>query len=220
MDSMKGCVCEILLCREVGTHEASSCCCRGTLAVAADSLGRVLLIDCVSATVLRVFKGYRAAQCAWLSLPLPRSRQQESAPPDQAAGSMHGPERRRQADEGAASNSAKRRHVESGEVRQQARGMGGCEERAQQQLCLALHAPWRGVIDVWAMTHGEKVCSLSAGPGCCLLAGPPVFGAAERSSRATGSGGGTGMQQQGAWMLNCANGALRSVEAAVLEALA
>lgn len=196
--------------------------CRGTLAVAADSLGRVLLIDSVTATVLRVFKGYRAAQCAWLSLPLPRSRQQDAAMPDQAAGSMHGSDRHRKADEGAASSSsAKRRHVESGEVRQQARGLGESEERAEQQLCLALHAPWRGVIDVWAMTHGDKVCSLSAGPACCLLPGPPVFGATERSARGTGPRGGAGgMQQQGAWMLNCANGTLRSVEAAVVEALA
>eukprot|EP00762_Andalucia_godoyi_P005512 ANDGO_00488.mRNA.1 hypothetical protein DFA_03968 len=33
--------------------------------LAADSLGRVLLIDVVSCTVSRIFKGYRDAQCCW-----------------------------------------------------------------------------------------------------------------------------------------------------------
>ena len=51
--------------RRSAVHASDSLTCasgrRGLLAAAADSLGRVLLIDCPTATVLRVFKGYRHA---------------------------------------------------------------------------------------------------------------------------------------------------------------
>ena len=43
--------------------------CRGALAAAADSLGRVLLIDTACMAVVRVWKAYRSAQMAWLVLP-------------------------------------------------------------------------------------------------------------------------------------------------------
>ena len=42
---------------------------RGALAAAGDSLGRVLLIDTATLTVVRLWKAYRHAQLAWLSLP-------------------------------------------------------------------------------------------------------------------------------------------------------
>lgn len=40
---------------------------RGSLGVVADNLGRVCLIDGLRGVVLRVWKGYRDAQCAWLA---------------------------------------------------------------------------------------------------------------------------------------------------------
>ena len=44
-------------------------CCRGSLAVTTDTLGRVILWDLAAVTALRMWKGYREAQCAWLMLP-------------------------------------------------------------------------------------------------------------------------------------------------------
>ncbi|KAK9862145.1 hypothetical protein WJX84_003819 [Apatococcus fuscideae] len=44
---------------------------RGTLAVAGDSLGRILLVDLAMCLVLRIWKAYRHAQAAWLMLPVP-----------------------------------------------------------------------------------------------------------------------------------------------------
>jgi len=43
--------------------------CRGPLAAAADNLGRVLLIDTWTMTVIRLWKSYRNAQMAWLTFP-------------------------------------------------------------------------------------------------------------------------------------------------------
>ena len=40
--------------------------CRGPLAAAADSLGRVLLFDCSSVTILRIWKAYRHVQIGWM----------------------------------------------------------------------------------------------------------------------------------------------------------
>lgn len=48
--------------------------CRGVLAAAADSLGRVMLVDVAAASVIRMFKGYRDAHCCWLLLPPSRPR--------------------------------------------------------------------------------------------------------------------------------------------------
>lgn len=44
---------------------------RGVLAAASDTLGRVMLVDVAMAAVVRIFKGYRDAQCCWLLLPQP-----------------------------------------------------------------------------------------------------------------------------------------------------
>eukprot|EP00891_Asterochloris_glomerata_P000897 jgi/Astpho2/897/fgenesh1_pg.00016_%23_99_t len=48
---------------------------RGCLAAASDALGRVLLVDVASLTVIRVWKAYRNAQMAWLMLDVPAREQ-------------------------------------------------------------------------------------------------------------------------------------------------
>ncbi|KAK9827282.1 hypothetical protein WJX81_008183 [Elliptochloris bilobata] len=54
---------------------------RGPLAAAADALGRVMLLDAASSAVLRVLKGYRDAQLAWLLMPgLPAQRRRAGLP--------------------------------------------------------------------------------------------------------------------------------------------
>ncbi len=45
--------------------------CRGVLAAATDTMGRVLLLDVAAVAVVRLFKGCRDAQCGWLLLPPP-----------------------------------------------------------------------------------------------------------------------------------------------------
>lgn len=45
--------------------------CRGVLAAATDTLGRVMLVDVAAVAAVRLFKGYRDAQCGWLLLPPP-----------------------------------------------------------------------------------------------------------------------------------------------------
>ena len=211
---------------------------RGLLAAAADSLGRVLLVDCPTATVLRVFKGYRAAQCAWVALALPPGCGARSLA-DLAPGTRaHDQNDNRNIDRNtdkerlfdqldllgkrrlqSGAGGVAGRHTESGECRQQARGFAE-EQGPERQVCLAVHAPWRGVIDVWATAHGPKLCSLGAGPECCMLPAPPVFGRAQQLAHNTGGPCEAAPDEaRRAWVLNCASGELWSVEDAVAAAL-
>lgn len=41
----------------------------GKLAVMNDTFGRILLIDIINNIILRIWKGYRDAQCVWLQYP-------------------------------------------------------------------------------------------------------------------------------------------------------
>lgn len=43
----------------------------GNLAATTDTLGRVLLVDLDTKQIVRVFKGYREASCAWIEVPRP-----------------------------------------------------------------------------------------------------------------------------------------------------
>lgn len=78
-----------------------------SLAVATDGFGRVLLIDTRACTVVRMWKGYRDAQCGWI---------------------LNG-----------------------------------------KDLLLVIHAPRRGLLEVWKMRHGQRICAQSIGNGWRLL---------------------------------------------------
>lgn len=82
----------------------------GCLAVAVDGFGRVSLVDTRACVIMRMWKGYRDAQCGW----------------------MLG-------------------------------GEGG-------GLYLVIHAPRRGLVEVWKMRHGARVCAQSVGAGWRLVA--------------------------------------------------
>ncbi|GBF88261.1 rab3 GTPase-activating non-catalytic subunit [Raphidocelis subcapitata] len=94
----------------------------GALLAAADNLGRVLLVDGASMVVLRMWKGYRDAQCGWA---LPR------APHPWA---RHG-------------------------------------------LLLAIYAPRRQLLELWAPRQGVRVAAARLEGACHLLrVGPPCGG--------------------------------------------
>lgn len=45
-----------------------TCYCRGTWAACCDSLGRIIVLDLPSISIFRMFKGYRDAQIAWVTV--------------------------------------------------------------------------------------------------------------------------------------------------------
>jgi hypothetical protein len=78
-----------------------------SLAVATDGFGRVLLVDTRACVVVRMWKGYRDAQCGWIV--------------------------------------------------------------NEKILYLILHAPRRGLLEVWKMRHGSRVSAQSIGSGWRLI---------------------------------------------------
>eukprot|EP00026_Physarum_polycephalum_P003141 Phypoly_transcript_03150.p1 GENE.Phypoly_transcript_03150~~Phypoly_transcript_03150.p1 ORF type:complete len:455 (+),score=115.12 Phypoly_transcript_03150:1180-2544(+) len=84
------------------------------LAVIVDGFGRVSLVDTRACVLVRMWKGYRDAQCGW--------------------------------------------------VVTRARGEG-----EKEGLFLVIHAPRRGIVEVWRMRHGARVCAQGVGAGWRLV---------------------------------------------------
>lgn len=113
--------------------------CRGQLAAAADSIGRVLLVDSASLAVLRIWRAYRNAQLAWLLLP------------SQCADSQPGP--------AAQPVPASGPHAPTGPT----------GSRHRLQLALVLYAPRRGVVEVWQVERGPCLLRLTVSQDASLL---------------------------------------------------
>lgn len=84
------------------------------VAVAVDGFGRVSLVDTRACVLVRMWKGYRDAQCGWV-----------------------------------------------------VRKTDGDEEK--DMLFLVIHAPRRGLVEVWRMRHGTRVCAQAIGAGWKLV---------------------------------------------------
>jgi hypothetical protein len=131
------------------------------LAATADGLGRVMLLDAGTGLVLRVWKGVRGAQLAWL----PRSG--GGAP--RAVATLTPPRPR---------GGRKRKSPDAESV----------AHAAPRTPLLVIYAPRRGAVDVWAPAPpGRRLASLPAGPRGRLLSPSPLFGVA--ASGGPGGGG-------------------------------
>lgn len=84
---------------------------------------------------------------------------------------------------------------------------------AEQRLLLAVHAPRRGVVDVWQTVHGPRLCSIRAGPRCCLLTVPPLLGVGNAAGVAAAD------VRAESYLFNCVTGQLESLTEAVASAL-
>ena len=89
----------------------------------------------------------------------------------------------------------------------------GGYQTAERRLLLAVHAPRRGVVDVWQVAHGPRLCSIRAGPHCCLLTVPPLLGLGNAAGVAAAS------DNLDSYLLDCVTGQLESLTEAVASAL-
>ncbi|KAK8527491.1 hypothetical protein V6N12_054700 [Hibiscus sabdariffa] len=105
----------------------------GTLAAITDSLGRILLLDTQALVVVRLWKGYRDANCFFMEMLVNRDDKHPSS-------SHHAP------------------------------------GKSDYCLCLAIHAPRKGVIEVWQMRTGPRLLALNCAKGCRLLQPTYRFG--------------------------------------------
>ncbi|XVF88010.1 hypothetical protein PTKIN_Ptkin19aG0015100 [Pterospermum kingtungense] len=105
----------------------------GTLAAITDSLGRILLLDTQALVVVRLWKGYRDANCFFVEMLVNRD----------AAGSSSS-------------------YYVPG--------------KSDYCLCLAIHAPRKGIIEVWQMRTGPRLLTIQCAKGCRLLQPTYRFG--------------------------------------------
>ena len=114
---------------------------------ASDTLGRVVLLEPRTLVVLRVWKGYRDAACAWLDAPV------GNVPA--AAAHMPGGDK-----------------MHPGGVR----------------AVLAIHAPRRELLELWAIPSGVRLRAMATGAGCALLGtAPPLIAQASLERGCEGS---------------------------------
>ncbi|KNA08577.1 hypothetical protein SOVF_161340, partial [Spinacia oleracea] len=92
----------------------------GTLAAITDSLGRILLLDTQALVVVRLWKGYRDANCLFMEMLVKK---------DSASTSYHE------------------------------------YKKSDYCLCLAIHAPRKGIIEVWQMRTGPRLLTIQCAKG-------------------------------------------------------
>ncbi|KAK3016977.1 hypothetical protein RJ639_005342 [Escallonia herrerae] len=98
----------------------------GTLAAITDSLGRILLLDTQALVVVRLWKGYRDANCLFVEMLVNK--------------------------EATVSSSSYVEHVKS-----------------DYCLCLAIHAPRKGIVEVWQMRTGPRLFTIPCTKGSKML---------------------------------------------------
>ncbi|XP_022941015.1 rab3 GTPase-activating protein non-catalytic subunit-like [Cucurbita moschata] len=110
----------------------------GTLAVITDSLGRILLLDTQALVVVRLWKGYRDADCLFMEMLVNRD---------------------------AASSSS----------------IDYEPEKNDYCLCLAIHAPKMGIVEIWQMRTGRRLRTIRCAKGSKLLQPSSRFGSSMAS---------------------------------------
>ena len=195
-----------------------------------------MLIDAASAAVLRILKGYRNAQCAWLCLQTPRrplhasasaAVQQSGSRPDGPnsleANQSYEEQQHRSLDSLADSERPGQSACDVGSIASPGRAAQwqatwppeSSDTAAGEQLFLAVHAPNRRAVEVWATAYGPRLCSIKVGPECCMLSTAPVFGKGQGQQRENL----LAQRFTKCWLLDCQQGQLQSLEDAVLAAL-
>ncbi|CAK9134139.1 unnamed protein product [Ilex paraguariensis] len=111
----------------------------GTLAAITDSLGRILLLDTQALVVVRLWKGYRDANCLFVEMFVNKDK--------------------------ATSKSSYYEHVKS-----------------DYCLCLAIHAPRKGIVEVWQMRTGPRLLTIPCAKGSKILQPTYRFGLSMESS--------------------------------------
>ena len=137
------------------------------MAVASDSFGRVLLIDIVTMTVIRIWKSYRDAQFGWVMCKIQsEGAQAQQYSTDQPMSNQAHPGKRRRSDQAAQGSNQGQ----------------GAQPQQSEALHLVLYAPRRRALELWQMQSGARVATVQVPSACKLLQRTLPFGLKSGSS--------------------------------------
>eukprot|EP01113_Clastostelium_recurvatum_P012598 TRINITY_DN16540_c0_g1_i5.p1 TRINITY_DN16540_c0_g1~~TRINITY_DN16540_c0_g1_i5.p1 ORF type:complete len:552 (-),score=101.86 TRINITY_DN16540_c0_g1_i5:40-1695(-) len=140
----------------------------GHLAATTDGYGRVLLVDVIEGFVVRMWKGYRDAQCGWVQYDPTRTIARTSEPKQTTSSSSSGWDNDNWDEDEGGDEDDKGKEKEREESKKSASGepLGGL---APLSLHLVIYGSRRGIVEVWRMKHGERVGIMHVGSGCKLI---------------------------------------------------
>eukprot|EP01133_Synstelium_polycarpum_P017931 gene17931-21389_t len=136
----------------------------GRYAATTDNLGRVLLVDVVNSIIVKVWKGYRDCQCAWIN----KTIEDDEDDDDEA---HHSPDTPTLAD-----------FIPPKLLKKRVNG------RPIYRTYLAIYIGRRGYLEVWGMKHQSRVVFQKVGLGCRLLSATvPTLNTNAKKSSTTNS---------------------------------
>lgn len=103
------------------------------LSAVCDTMGRVTLIDNKHGIAVRMWKGYRDAQCGWV----------------EAVEEIH-------------RQSSKSHHSKAFSANSSSSSSSNLRNQKRTALFLVIFAPKKGVIDIWSIQNGTKITTFSA----------------------------------------------------------
>ena len=134
------------------------------MVVASDSLGRVLLVDVASLTVIRMWKSYRDAQFGWVICTTVGTAKDSQN--HEHLSQAHAGKRRR----------ADSEQQEMPEVIEDTDDTVEADAPNTASLHLVLYAPRRQALELWQMRHGPRVAITHVENECKLLQQSRAFG--------------------------------------------
>lgn len=168
---------------------------RGGLAAAVDTLNRVVVVDATSMVVIRVLKGFRDAQVAWVEVSAAvlvalQTRGEgvgerlNSTGLDATSATSSTPAacvKSAGLDNGVSGGDVSGPSPQPSPLQHQPDSgySSSSSSSSKSVLLLAIYSPWRQVIELWRPRSGPRVACVPTGRNCRLIQGHVPFGAAD-----------------------------------------
>ncbi|KAJ3426383.1 rab3-gap regulatory domain [Anaeramoeba flamelloides] len=133
--------------REVNNIYASP---NSRFAALTDNFGRVLLLDTINFLIIRMWKGYRDAQCAWIEIPV-----ENSSKMNKESNNLNNEKKN--------SNFYQLKKLNKKPIK-------------PRKLVLVIYAPIRNLIEVWGVPHKRIRTAFKVKPNCRLISNYGLLG--------------------------------------------
>jgi hypothetical protein len=134
-----------------------------TYAVLTDNFGRIILMDCQYFVFIRMWKGYRDAQCCFVTTENTIINHDKSINTTNTTNTT--PSSSLSSNKLKNKNKISITRIESDDV---------CSPTCSLSLLLLVYAPRRGLLELWFVPYGQRIGALDIGADCRLLQGKQI----------------------------------------------